>query len=164
MTLAALLAGGCGGGGGSASRPVEVAVPPAPVPEAAVLARPRGLPTPGDSAARSLADYKVEVANRLYQGNTVQVFSGTPPHNLRSIVVLSVTIDAAGAVKSVAVFRHNGDDETRNAAVASVHRAAPYPRPGRGVLRAGQVQFTESWLFRDDARFQLRTLDEAYQQ
>ena len=164
MSLAALLAGGCGGGGGGGSRPVDVAVPPAPVPDAAAIARPRGLPTPGDSAARNLADYKVEVANRLYQGNAAQVFSGTPPHNLRSVVVLSVTLDAAGAVKSVAVFRDNGDDETRNAAVASVHRAAPYPRPARGILRSGQVQFTESWLFRDDARFQLRTLAEAYQQ
>ncbi len=159
MLVAALAAGGCGTG---TQAPAPDA-PRAPVQDASSIARPPLTRTPGESAARTLNDYKVEVANWLYQGNASQVFAGTPPHELRSVIVLNVVLDASGAVKNVVVFRDNGDPETRNAAVSSVHRGAPYPRPARALLRGGQVQFTETWLFRDDAQFQLRTLAEAYQ-
>ena len=158
LFFATLVAGGCGSGGSHAPD-----APGAPIADVSSAARPSGLPAPGDSAARNLADYKVEIANRIYQGNAGQVFAGTPPHELRSVIVLSVVLNASGTVKNVVVFRDNGDDETRNAAVASVYRAAPYPRPPRPLVRGGQVQFTETWLFRDDAQFQLRTLAEAYQ-
>ena len=157
LGCAALAASGCG-------TPAPVPdMQGAPVQDVSSIARPPLTRTPGDSAARSLNDYKVEIANWLYQGNANQIFSGTPPHELRSVIVLNIVLDASGAVKSVVVFRDNGDPDTRNAAVASVHRGTPYPRPARALLRGGQVQFTETWLFRDDAQFQLRTLAEAYQ-
>ena len=166
MVGVALALTGCGGGSrapaGSDAAPGAPIVE-APIPAPAAVRRPPGLGAPRNSQARNLVTYKTEFAERLYEGNTAQVFSGTPPHALRSIVVLNLTIDVAGAVRSVRVFRDNGDDETRDAAVASVHRAAPYPRPAAALLRGGQMQFTETWLFRDDGQFQLRSMAEAYQ-
>jgi protein TonB len=44
-------------------------------------------------------------------------------------------------------------------AVRTVHAASPLPAPPRALLGRGtSVRFTETWLFRDDDRFQIRTL------
>lgn len=153
--LAALVAvsfAGCGGA------PVAEDRPAGPISSAP------GTPEPAVSAARTLAAYKLEAAQHLQRINASLTYSGAPPHELRSIIVVNVVIDASGGVRNATVFRDNGDPETRSTALATVQRAAPYPRPAPAVLRGGQVQFTETWLFRDDGRFVLRSLAEAYQQ
>jgi protein TonB len=130
-----------------AQPPLAVAPPAAAAPSAA-------------STASSLTGYKVEVAKRVYETNAGQVFTGKPPPLLRSIVVLSVVVDEKGDVLGTRIFRDNGDAETRAAALASLRRAMPLPRPTRAVLRRGQVEYLESWLFRRDGKFQMRTLAE----
>jgi periplasmic protein TonB len=112
------------------------------------------------SQAKSLAGYKAEVARRVYETNAQQVFTGQPPPLLRSIVVVSVVIDEHGNVLSTKIYRDNGDAETRGIALASLKRAAPLPRPTRAVLRGRQVEYLESWLFRRDGKFQVRSLAE----
>ena len=45
-----------------------------------------------------------------------------------------------------------------------VRNAGPFSAPGPGVLRsAGSVRFLETFLFRDDGRFQIRSLVETPQ-
>ena len=77
---------------------------------------------------------------------------------LKSIVVLSIAVAADGKPLRVSVLRTNGYRDLVQRAVDSVHQAAPLPRPDRRLLRGGQTEFTESWLFRDDGRFQIRSI------
>ena len=126
---------------------------PVAVPQAAA---PAGEP----SQARTIAGYKAEVARRVYDTSNQHVFTGQPPPLLRSIVVVNVVIDENGNLLSARVYRDNGDVEMRNLALASLKRAAPLPRPTRAVLRSGQIEYLESWLFRRDGKFQVRSLAE----
>jgi len=112
------------------------------------------------SRANNVAGYKTEVANRVYQANSESVFTGQPPPLLRSIVVVNVVVDENGKLVSSKVFRDNGDTEATAMALASLKRASPLPRPTGAVLRRGQVEYLESWLFRRDGKFQVRTLAE----
>jgi protein TonB len=144
----AVLAAACSHGG----------PPPEPAPSPAPLAQPK---PPAVSSATSLNVYKAEVANQVYQANAANIFSGRLPPLLRSIVVVNVVIDAGGRLVSASVYRDNGDRETRDIALASLARAGPLPQPAQSVLRRGRVEYLESWLFRGDGKFQVRSLAEA---
>lgn len=133
--------------------PAAEAPPPHITAPAAVVA-------PVVSSASSISGYKTDVAKRVYQTNAERVFTGQPPPLLRSIVVMSVVVDENGDLVSTRIFRDNGDPETRAEAIASLKRAMPLPKPTRAVLRRGQVEYLESWLFRRDGKFQMRTLAE----
>lgn len=142
--------------------PPEAAPTPAPAAPAPTPAAPTPAPAV-TSGARSVDEYKRDFANRVYQTSAAQVFAGTPPHLLRSVIVLSVALDSSGNVSGARVLRDNGDQETVRAALDSVRRGAPYPRPASGLSNRGRFEFSETWLFRDDGRFQLRSLAEAWQ-
>ncbi len=131
----------------------------APAPPYAPLAP--GPAQPPISSATSLTGYKVAVANQVYQANAAGVFSGQLPPLLRSVVVLNVVIDAQGRLVSANVYRDNGDRETRAIALASLSHAAPLPRPAPEMLRRGRIEYLESWLFRKDGKFQVRSIAEA---
>lgn len=78
---------------------------------------------------------------------------------LKSIVVLDITIDRDGRLAQVMVRRSNGYKALENAALDSVRRAAPYASPPRLALRSdGSVNFLETFLFRDDGRYRIRSL------
>ena len=149
LAAATLLLAACAQQGPAGSAPQPPAATAAPL-----------TAQPAASSASNVAGYKVEVANRVYQANSESVFTGQPPPLLRSIVVVSVVVDENGKLVSSKVFRDNGDVEARAAALASLQRAGPLPRPTRAVLRRGQVEYLESWLFRRDGKFQVRTLAE----
>ena len=133
---------------------------PEPQPPLIVLSPPAAEVPAAPSTASNLAGYKIDVARRVYEANAEQVFTGKPPPLLRSIVVLSVVVNERGDIIGTRIFRDNGDLETRAAALASLKRAMPLPKPTRAVLRRGQVEYLESWLFRRDGKFQMRTLAE----
>ena len=143
--------------------PPEAAPAPAPAPSAPAPSTPAPAPAVS-SGARNVDDYKRDFANRVYQTSTAQVFTGAPPNLLRSVIVMSVALDGSGNVSDVRVLRDNGDQETVRSAVDSVRRGAPYPRPVSGLVNRGRFEFSETWLFRDDGRFQLRSLADAWQQ
>ncbi len=148
------------------SAPPEPAPVPAPLPSAPVAPVPPPAPAPAaavNSGARSVEEYKRDFAGHLHQSSAEQVFSGAPPHLLRSVIVMSVALDTSGNVVNARVLRDNGDPETVRSALDSVRRGAPYPRPASRLVNRGRLEFTETWLFRDDGRFQLRTLAEAWQ-
>lgn len=100
--------------------------------------------------------YRTQVAQAITKANAHQVYDGRPPNPLYAIVVLQFEVNGSGSVqnpKPLRVPRHA--PETAKLAMASLQKTSlPVPPGGR------KVQMTESWLFNDDTKFQLRTLAE----
>ena len=107
--------------------------------------------------------YKEDVARHVAAKNASRVYADTPPHFLRSIVVVQVTVDKQGSVTRLRTLRSNGYADLEQAAHRSVKAAAPLPAPPAGLMRAGTFEFAETWLFRNDGRFQLRSLADGVQ-
>lgn len=111
------------------------------------------------AAATSVSAYKMMVARRIDEVSPSLVANGNLQPMLRSVVVVSFSVDAQGRVLQSAVYRTNGDDEAESTALATLRRAAPLPPPPPTLLNgSGQVELMESWLFNDDGHFQLSTL------
>ncbi len=136
-------------------RPEQQSAPSAPPPAASA-------PAPAPAAAMSSAStpdaYKVEMAQRIYAAST-DISSGRPQDLLRAVIVLNVTIDSNGRPGRIAIQRSPGDAEAEQRAIQSVQRGAPYARPSNALLRgAASFELSETWLFNDDGRFQLRSV------
>jgi protein TonB len=105
------------------------------------------------------ADWRRALAQHILAINRERVFEGRPPHPLKAIVVLELTVGLDGRLQRASVLR--APDHARELgadAVRAAQAASPLPPPPRALLSRGAVRFTETWLFRDDNRFQLRTL------
>jgi protein TonB len=125
-------------------------VPPGPVAKPSPARRPT-----------TLDSYKIEVAKRIASASP-DLFSDPLPEVLKSIVVLDIAIGRDGVPQQVSVRRSNGFRQLEQRAEASVRKAAPFAAPGPEVLRgASSVRFLETFLFRDDGRFQIRSLVES---
>ncbi len=138
------------------------AVPEAP---AAQPVAPIALAAPAHAAPRqpqlqlfTIDSYKRDFAHRITKASP-DVFHEPLPKMLKSVVVLDVTIGRDGHVTGVAVSRSNGYRELERVAMSNVRRFAPYALPvGLSRRSDGSVQFMETFLFRDDGRFQVRSL------
>ena len=129
--------------------PLPTPAPPVAAPAPVPLPR----PLPADAAA-----YKALVASEIWLRNA-EVYASPVPEMLKSIVVLEITIDRAGNPIDISVYRSNGFKHLEASALESVVRAAPFPAPEEGVLDGpGSFTFLETFLFRADDRFQLRSL------
>ena len=127
----------------------------APTPPAAALSP---QPEPERPAAPGAQVYKALVASEIWTRNA-EVYAEPVPEMLKSIVVLEITVDRAGNPIDISVYRSNGFKHLELRALESVVRAAPFPAPAAGVLEGpGCVTFLETFLFRADERFQLRSL------
>lgn len=118
---------------------------------------------PRESQARSVDGYKRDAARRIYFRNAKLLFDGAPPPVLKSIVVLTIRADAKGTPTSVKVMRSNGYHDLEQVAMKSVRDASPLPVPHPAVLKNGGIEYVETWLFRDDGRYQIRSLADAQQ-
>lgn len=136
----------------AASRPSTAATP-----DTAAASVPPSAPEP---RILTLADYKMAVARRIAQSNSRHLYEGAPPPMLKSVVVLSIAVDREGAPVRLRIVRGNGHRALEQLALQSVKQAAPLPRPG-ALARRGVTEFNETWLFREDGRFQLRSTAEA---
>ncbi|HUQ76275.1 MAG TPA: energy transducer TonB [Burkholderiales bacterium] len=106
----------------------------------------------------ALGDYKRLVADRIVQVSA-ETYSAPMPEMMKSIVVLEITVDRLGAPLGVSVYRSNGYRELEKRALASVVKAAPFAPPAPALLQGAQsVSFLETFLFRDDDLFQVRSL------
>ncbi len=114
----------------------------------------------GTSGALTLDSYKRDVAQRITHNNPAKVYSGRPQALLRSVVVLRYVIDAHGNLVKSDIMRSNRDRETEATALASLRNSAPFPQPAAHLLRHGRLEMSETWLFNNDGRFQLRTIAE----
>lgn len=102
--------------------------------------------------------YKTQVAYHVMQHNPEQTFSGKLPEMLPAIVVVNVTVDKDGEVKDVAVQRSRDPDASR-VAVDSMKRSGPLPKPVNLLANnADSLTFSETFLFNDEYRFQLRSV------
>jgi protein TonB len=99
-----------------------------------------------------LDDYKTQVARYVAEHNPDRVYAGTLPAMLPAIVVLEITVDRDGQLADVAVQRSRNPDASQ-IALASVRRSSPLPPPP-----TGRLTFSETFLFADSERYQLRSL------
>ena len=137
-----------------ATPPVQAVAPPTAAPAPAPVVR-----GPSSSAA-TMDAYKKHVAEHIHAKNARERADSLPPI-LKSVVVLNISIDRDGKPVHVAVMRSNGHKDVEEIAVRSVHRAGPLPAPSPALLGNGQtVSFVETWLFRPDGRYQVRTVAE----
>ncbi|MDY0964522.1 TonB C-terminal domain-containing protein [Massilia sp. CFBP9026] len=131
--------------------------PPAPAPQASVVTIPL-TPIPAPPPTRTLDAYKADVARHVMQRNPERVFEGELPPMLPAVVVLNITVDRAGQLTDVQVQRSR-DQGASEVALASLRRSGPLPPPdGLGPAHADLMTFSETFLFGERYRFQLRTL------
>jgi protein TonB len=124
---------------------VAAAVPLAP---AAVMAM---------SMAKTLDAYKAEIAHRIYgAGGAKDIFQEPARPLLKSVIVMSISIAPDGTAQA-SVVRSNGIPELEALALQSVKRASPLPR-WHGALEGEEITYMETWLFRHDDRFQIRSI------
>jgi protein TonB len=115
------------------------------------------LPPPAAVNSATLDQYRTAVAQRIEERSPSYVLKGTPQAMLRSLVVVSFTIDHEGRVLKSAVYRTNGDDDAESTALVTLRRASPLPQPPAKLLNGrGQLELFEDWLFNDNGKFQLR--------
>ncbi|MFS2017559.1 TonB family protein [Massilia sp. CT11-108] len=108
--------------------------------------------SPTAPAPAGLDDYKTQVAHHVADHNPERAWTGTLPPMLPAIVVLEITVDRDGQLADVAVQRSRNPDASE-IALASVRRSSPLPPPP-----AGRLTFSETFLFADSERYQLRSL------
>jgi periplasmic protein TonB len=157
--LVALLLAACGAPTPPAPEK-PAAPPPAPV---ALVPAPPGPPqatAPTLPPPRTPLDaYKRDVAQRILSANAAQIFEGRPPEILEAVVVLQFTIERSGTLTGLKTLRSRHPAQEK-VALASVRAAAPFPAPPTALLRSSRVEVAETWLFRDDGKFQIRSLAE----
>ena len=112
----------------------------------------------GSSTARTLTGYKEDIAHRISETSSTKVYVDRPQALLRSVIVLKFVIDANGKLLRSDIARTNHDSAAEATALASLRNAAPFPKPGANLLQNGRVELSETWLFNNDGRFQLRSI------
>jgi protein TonB len=121
---------------------------------ASLVARPfssKSVPPPA-----GLDAYKTQVAQHVASHNPEHQYSGTLPAMLPAVVVLEITVDQDGRMTGIEVQRAR-DDHAAQVALASMRRSEPLPAPQR-LAQAGSLKFSETFLFADAERYQLRSL------
>jgi protein TonB len=144
------------------------AAPPPPSGPAGAEEKPRpsvAAPATADAKSRPQTSYSSEtewrraMAQHILTVNKARVFEGRPPHPLKAVVVLDIAIAPDGRVQRATVLR--APDHARELgadAIRTVQAASPLPAPPRALAGNGSVRVTETWLFRQDNQFQIRTL------
>ena len=108
----------------------------------------------------TLESYKHHVAEQIMRFNASHAYQGSLPPILPAIVVLRITIDREGTATKVAVQRSR-DEAASALAVGSVRQSGRFPKPLHLItFPADSISFSETFLFVDDHRFRLRTLDD----
>ena len=106
----------------------------------------------------ALEDWKRTAAEKVYAANRAQLFDGRPEHLLRAVIVVEATVDHEGRVTRSKILRSPGIASLNSVALASLKAASPLPAPPSKLVARGPLVFSETWLFRKDGHFQLRSL------
>jgi TonB family protein len=134
--------------------------PAAPAAEAGPQVAAVRPPEPRVIPPLTIEGYKKEFARKV-AATSSEMYTEPVPEMLKSIVVVEVTIDRSGNLAHVAIRRSNGYKALENRAMDSVRRAAPFSAPAPTVRgHGGNVSFLETFLFRDDGYFRIRSLVE----
>jgi len=121
------------------------------------IAHPFTPASPAQPAPAGLDDYKTQVAQHVVQHNPEHNFNGQLPPLLPAIVVLEITVDANGRLAHVEVQRSR-DPLASQVALAAMRRSTPLPQPKQLAQADGTLKFSETFLFADRERYQLRSL------
>jgi protein TonB len=124
---------------------------------ASAIVRPFTSSRPRSPSPAGLDDYKTQVAQHVVQHNPDRSYSGKLPPMLPAIVVLEITVDENGQLRDVAVQRSR-DPDASQIALDSMRRSTPLPRPHQLAKAGGKLTFSETFLFADSGRYQLRSL------
>lgn len=124
---------------------------------ASLVARPFSSKPAANPAPAGLDAYKTQVAQHVASHNPEHVYGGTLPAMLPAIVVLEITVDQDGRMTDVEVQRAR-DTHAAEVALDSMRRSAPLPPPQRLAPASGSLKFSETFLFADSDRYQLRSL------
>ena len=108
-------------------------------------------------APAGLDDYKTQVAQHVLRHNPERHFNGKLPPMLPAIVVLKITVDRDGRLAEVTVQRSR-DPDASQIALDSMRRSTPLPPPQQLAQASGTLTFSETFLFADANRYQLRSL------
>ena len=147
---------------------VQSPVPPAPVSASPKVSASPPTTTPAQAPAppkvpevrqrpaRDWDEFKQRAAERVVLANPGKSFSGALPDQLRSIPVLLVELNRDGSVRHVSVLRKpKFSPESQAMAMEAIRRAGPF----ESVAHLPQPwQYSETFLYNDDLKFQLRTL------
>ena len=160
MTLALAACGSPAPAPPKVSGPAPIVTPPIQTVDAAPSASSSPSPSGLRLAARdpALDDWKRVAAERVYAVNRTHLFEGRPEHLLRAVIVVEVTVDREGKVTRSKILRSPGIASLDTLALGSLKAASPLPAPPAKLVARGPLVFSETWLFRKDGRFQLRTL------
>jgi TonB family protein len=101
----------------------------------------------------SLDAYKRIVALDIVQ-STPGAYCQPGEEMLKSVVILELSVAGDGVLLGASVVRANGHPELAQRALDTVKAAAPFAPPEAGV----GVQFLETFLFRQDDCFLIRSL------
>lgn len=112
----------------------------------------------GTSTATTVDGYKVDLAKRISQVNFTSVYVERPQALLRSVIVIKYVVDADGNLVTSEILRSNRDRHAEASAMGSLKSAAPFPKPPAALLKHNRIELSESWLFNNDGRFQLRSV------
>jgi TonB family protein len=114
--------------------------------------------SPAIAPSADMDEYKRHFARSVAAANTKALADSLPPI-LKSVVVLDITIGASGSLDRVVVWRSNGYKDLERTALESVRRigAAP-PPPEKALMGGGSVRFLETFLFRPDGLYQVRSI------
>lgn len=134
----------------------------APTPEAVAAAAATMSPRPAAafqvSTGTTIDAYKRHFAERVTEAGKGQLADSLPVI-LKGVIVLDVTIDHQGNVTALKLWRSNGYKDLEQTALASVRKVGRFPAPSEAVLGGQQsVRFLETWLFRHDGRYQVRSM------
>ena len=165
-----LFAAGLGSAACTAPPPAPAPPPvsqPAPPPAPVVAVKP-DVAAPAESVPGPVArlaplnpvleSWKQRAAERIHEVNRKSLFEGRPEHLLRAVVVVELTVDREGKVTNSRIMRSPGIGALDIAALRALRNASPLPAPPASLLVRGAVVYQETWLFRKDGRFQLRSL------
>jgi len=138
-----------------APQPATRAPSPAPAPR--VAPAPAPAPAPYTRPARTVDEYKRQIALRLVAANPKITYLARAPDILLAIPILEVEVNADGSVRHISVVRTPTQaTDTIQIAIDAVRRAAPFgdasqvPRPWK---------FLQVFLFNDDRHFKPKDLD-----
>jgi len=115
-------------------------------------------PPPYIAISPTLDAYKTAVAQHVVAHNPAHTFFGRLPPMLPAMVVLNITVDRTGQVTRVVVQRSRDPDASK-VALASMERSGMLPVPQHLIAsNMASLTFSETFLFDDAYRFQLRSI------
>jgi protein TonB len=126
---------------------------------AAAMGAPQLAAVTFEAATPAIGTYKADIARRIAEAAKAKHTEDLPPI-LKSVVVLDISIDKGGRPVRVVVWRSNGYEDLETTALASVKSVGVFPPPSEDLLAGNDtVRYLETFLFRPDGRFQIRSLE-----